>query len=518
MYSPSLLRLTGVLPCALAGLLAAAAQNSTNYWPWQTYKSSAAAPPLLNISKSGPTSPGYLFFDQNGDYAHQYSLFIMTDDNELVWQSPVADYSAFRAQTFEGRPVLTFMNGITLSEPYGFGHGIIQLLDDSYESIYNVSLTAAEEHFVTIPELNATELYSYLDMHEALITPQDTILVTEYNITQTDLSSIGGPVDGWVADSLFYELDIKTNDVLFRWSALDHLSQIPFSDEIEFKPLGDSGKNQSIPYGFFHINSVDKFEDGSYLISSRYYCSIFRVSRDGTIGWTLQGQTGGDFKLGDGASFCYQHDARILHEEGTKLQISLFDNANSNIVSGVDQTRGLYLTLDTATGEATLDQAFFDPHDTVYARSQGNTQTLPDGHVVMGYGSTPKIREYNPAGVPVMTAQFGPGDSKVFSYRAYKLPWVGRPKTAPDVFACIDGARNHTQVYMSWNGATEHAAWEVLTGAAESSLTRSARVRKTGFETMASVPGLAAYVQVEAHGKNGTLMASSSVIVPQGSC
>lgn len=276
--------LTPFLICLRA--LAVSAQNTT--WPWQTYKSSPAEPPSLNITKSGPTSPGYFFFDQNGDYGHNYSLFIMSDDNQLIWQGGKGDFSAFRTQTFEGNQVLTFFNGVSLSEPYGWGHGIIQILDDSYESIYNVSLTAAEEGFVTIPYLNSSELVSYLDIHEARITPQNTILVTTYNVTKYDLSSVGGPEDGWVADSLFYELDIKTNEVLFRWSALDHVDQIPISNVVQFYPIEDFGKNQSLPYGYFHINSVEKFEDGSYLISSRYYCSIFKIALNGTVEWTLQ--------------------------------------------------------------------------------------------------------------------------------------------------------------------------------------------------------------------------------------
>ena len=264
----------------------ASAQNTT--WPWQTYKSNPAEPPSLKITKSGPTSPGYLFFDQNGPHGHNYSLFIMSDDNELIWQGGAGDFSDFRTQTFEGKPVLTFFNGVSLSEPYGWGHGIIQILDDSYESIYNVSLTAEQEGFRTISDIDPSQLVSYLDIHEAHITNQDTILVTEYNVTQHNLSSVGGPVDGWVTDSLFYELDIKTNEVLFRWSVLDHVDQIPIEDVLQFYPLEDYGKNQSLPYGYFHINSVDKFEDGSYLINSRFYCAMFKVARNGTVEWTLQ--------------------------------------------------------------------------------------------------------------------------------------------------------------------------------------------------------------------------------------
>ncbi|KAI1336645.1 ASST-domain-containing protein [Xylariaceae sp. FL0016] len=512
-----MLSLRSLIPSCLLLLeaLPASAQNSS--WPWQTYKSSSAEPPSLNITKKGETSPGYLFFDQNGPDGHQYSLFIMSDDNELVWQSASADYSAYKAQTLDGKPVLTFFNGISMPEPYGWGHGIIQVLDDSYESIYNVSLTAPQEGFVTIPELNATELYSYIDMHEARITPENTMLVTVYNVTQHDLSSVGGPTDGWVADSLFYEVDVKTNEIIFRWSALDHVDQIPIANMLEFYPLEEYGRNQSLPYGYFHINSVEKFDDGSYLISSRYYCSLFKIALDGSVVWTFQGQSGGDFELGPDLSFRYQHDARILEETESTLQISLFDNDNAAVAYGEKQTEGIILTLDTAAMTASLDQSFLDASDPVYSASQGSTQVLDDGHVVMGYGSTSKIREYAVDGTPVMTAQFGHGDGSTYSYRAYRLPWVGRPQTAPDVLACFNTARNTTDVYMSWNGATEHKSWKVFTGATESALTLSAHVARTGFETSARVLGQASYVRVEAQGSNVTA-GVSSVVEAQSGC
>ncbi|OTA96352.1 hypothetical protein M434DRAFT_375167 [Hypoxylon sp. CO27-5] len=505
--------------CPLVGILqslSVSAENTT--WPWQTYKSSSAEPPSLNITKYGPTSPGYLFFDQNGQYAHNYSLFIMSDDNELVWQSSIGDYSAFQTQTFEGNPVLTFFNGISLPEPYGWGHGIIQILDDSYTSIYNVSLTAEEEHFVTISELDPKQLVSYIDMHESKITAQDTILVTAYNVTRYDLSSVGGPQDGWVTDCLFYELDIKTSEILFKWSVLDHVDQIPISNVLQFYPISDFGKNQSVPYGYFHINSVDKFEDGSYLISSRYYCSVFKISRNGTVEWTLQGHTGGDFQLDGRLSFCYQHDARIRHDLGNIVQISIFDNDNSDVESGVNQTKGIFMTLDTETKKATLDQEYIDAQDPVFALSQGNLQLLDNGNVIMGYGSTPKIREYNSDGSVLMTAQFGPGDGLVFSYRAYRKPWIGQPKTPPSVFACIDAANNKTTVYMSWLGSTVHNSWKVYAGSSNSSLILAGEVERTGFETLASIHGQFAVIQVEAQGPGITTNRVSPVVISRDVC
>jgi hypothetical protein len=65
------------------------------------------------------------------------------------------------------------------------------------------------------------------------------------------------------------------------------------------------------------------------------------------------------------------------------------------------------------------------------------------------------------------------------SYRAYKAEWTGRPSSPPAV-AVADGA-----VWVSWNGATEVARWELLLGSDEASLRPlpgSVRAR-TGFET-----------------------------------
>lgn len=118
----------------------------------------------------------------------------------------------------------------------------------------------------------------------------------------------------------------------------------------------------------------------------------------------------------------------------------------------------------------------------------------------MGYGSTPKIKEYDAGGRCVMTARFGDGDGTVFSYRAYKGPWVGRPKAPPAVHACA-GPANETAVYMSWNGATEHEQWNVFAAGPDNrTFTLVGSARRDGFETRTTIPGRPPYVYVEALG------------------
>ncbi|KAL5356150.1 ASST-domain-containing protein [Aspergillus floccosus] len=442
-------------------------------WPHQTFKSSALEPPNLKITKSGPTSPGYLFFDQSWA-AHQYGVFIMSDGNELVWQSPRGDLHDFRRQTLDGEPVLTFWNGLGVPEPFGWGYGLIQILDQNYKSIYNVTVT--DDNYQALGSINSTGFYSWLDMHEGTITPDGTMLATGYNVTRVDLSSI-----------------------LYRWSALDHIDQITLEAVQEFYPIKDWGRNSSAPYGYFHINSVDKFSDGSYLISSRYYSSLFRIATDGSVDWTIQGKDGGDFTLSPDLHFTYQHDARIQHESTNHILISIFDNDNSDVHNGTHHTEGIYLDVNTHTWEVRAVHQLDDPSDKIYSTSQGNLQHLPNSHSIIGYGSNPKIKEYSANGTCVMTAQFGP-DNVVSSYRGYRFPWVGTPNTLPDLFACVDRGLNQTNVYMSWNGATEHRVWKVSGGATRDALRPVTEARKTGFETLAVAKGALMFVQVEAQG------------------
>ncbi|KAJ0304040.1 hypothetical protein Brms1b_011357 [Colletotrichum noveboracense] len=506
---------------ALLGLgRVVAAQNSTA-WPWQTYRSEPSLqPPSLKITQTGEIADGHLFFDQSGNGAHNYSVFIMSNENELIWEGAYGDISAYRAQYLDGEPVLTYMTGITFPEPFGWGYGAIFIFDQTYKNIINVTLPQNRDdlNLQTFGGWDSSGLAngSWIDMHEDLITPEGTMFIPAINVTQTDLTSVGGPVDGWIADSFFFEVDVKTSDILFQWNHLDHLDEIPLADSAEVYPLGDMGFNSSEPWGPFHINSIERFADGGFLISSRHYCSIFKIAKDGSVEWTLNGRTGGSFALKNGLSFCYQHDARIHAEGNGTTLISLFNNDNSAVESGVNETSGILLTVNTATWEATLTQEFIDKDDTIFAVSQGNVQVLNDGsgHVVMGYGSMPKIKEFNAEGECVFTAQFGE-DRLVQSYRNYRFPWVGKPYYAPKAFACSAG--NQTEVYMSWNGATENKKWTVFAGDAEDSLVEKVGVDKTGFETKATFAGSAQFVRVESAGE-GIETGVSEVVAVESQC
>ncbi|KAI1763363.1 ASST-domain-containing protein [Hypoxylon sp. FL1150] len=270
-------------------------------------------------------------------------------------------------------------------------------------------------------DLNSTQLISYVIIHESRITADNTILITIYDVTRYNVSIVRSPEDGSAADCLFYELDTKT-------------SEIPIPDVQHFNPATEFGWDRSIPNGYFHSNSVDK------------------LAYDGS------GQNNRDFQLDNGLSLSSQLDAQAREVEGNIPQIGILDNGNSEIISWVDQIEGICVTINTETMKATLNQEYDNPQNAVY--------------------STPKSREFSPYGSTVMTAQSGPGDDLVFSYRDYRLPWTKHPAEPPII-------------YMSWTRAPEHEAWKVFTGFNTTSLTMATYAERTGLETITSIPGLA---------------------------
>ncbi|KAF9893393.1 hypothetical protein FE257_011825 [Aspergillus nanangensis] len=488
MRRAGLLHTTSLL---LATASTAVAQSeASSPWPMQSYKSTPLQAPYLNVTKNGKTEPGFLFFGprvSDTEYGHPA---IYADDGELAWLGESGAIFATQPQMLDGEPVLAYWNG---TDMLGFGFGAISILNSSYQEIYHITLPSTEEHpFVTIADPQTFP--SYIDLHESQLTDDGTILVTAVNVTQMDLSPLGGPKDGWVQDGLVYEIDLKTNEVLFRWSTVEHLSQMPMSySEL---PLQGKGVNKTAPYEYPHLNSVAKYGN-SYLVSSRYMCTIFLLDKNGDVTWRLHGQKGGDFDLFTESSFCFQHDARfrLLSEDTIILQ--LHNNENADMTTPTTMTTGIVLELDMKTKRVSLLEKMFDAEDPVSAPSQGSYQNLDNGHVLMQHGAIPKLEEYDENGALVMRARFG-FDATTQSYRGYRFPWVGRPRTSPSVLACPE--KGQMAVYVSWNGATDVQAWKILAGPESDKLSAVQTTTRNGFETKIWVKDVSEMVMVEAVG------------------
>lgn len=168
------------------------------------------------------------------------------------------------------------------------------------------------------------------------------------------------------------------------------------------------------------------------------------------------------------------------------------------VTSYTKLTTGLVLELDLRAHTASQIRQVWDAETPVFSWSQGSYQDLSNGHVLLGHGNIPLIVEYDANGACVMTARFG-YDTTTQSYRAYRYPWIGRPKTKPTATACsID---EDTIVFISWNGASDVQAWKIYTGSDAGSLEPMQTVLKNGFETRVLLEGVSNdFIKVQAVG------------------
>jgi hypothetical protein len=480
--------------------------NSTGdpSWPYQAYKTVNYTPPYLAISQPrGNSSAGYLFFAPDGATDFEMAPLIMDASGELIWNGPDQHAFGFRVQMYHGEEVLVAWNGTLYAEPVGRGNGVIHIWNKHYQQIAEVSLRGNFKEQVV-----GAAYPSNIDVHEIFITMNSSMLVTANNVTQTDLTSVGGLKDGWVVEAQFYEIDIETNDVLFSWKSLDHLTEIPLNSS--FYPLGSegsSGTSQATAWGYFHINAVSPY-NGGYVISSRFLCSAVAIDPSGAVAWILQGRTGGDFELGNGTEFCYQHDVRAVPEYPLNgvVTLHMHDNHNSPLDNGSVPSSGKGLSVNLVSKQVSLVTQYLNLSGPIYSTAQGNYQPLSNGNVFVGHGWIPVMEEFGPSGDILSTIQFGdaepregggfnPAAKPTLSYRGFKQPCFGCPKTKPAVAVEVCG-NDTTTVYVSWNGATEVEAWAVYGGASSSDVEYITTVPKSGFETVVRVPGAKSFVQV----------------------
>ena len=266
--------------------------NGSTVWPWLKFVTTDVQPPYLEINSTGePLGPGLIFYTPtagvNNDYISSLGPVISTATGDLVWAGPVdADSSNFHVQQVNGEPVVSYWEGTGAAASgllAGHGYGQVNILNSSYGNVTTIC-----------PQLNLTKPPSQssscdADVHESYITDYGTILVTAYNITTADLTSVGGPKNGYVYDSLLVEIDLRTKDVLFVWSPLAH---VPLN--ASHLPLGASGNSTSNAWDFFHANAIQPFE-GGFVFNSRHTWTTYYIDRSGNIVWQINGQAGGDF-------------------------------------------------------------------------------------------------------------------------------------------------------------------------------------------------------------------------------
>lgn len=435
------------------------------------------SPALAPTGSSGDSPDDVVLLGPKGDTCPTDGPLITDPAGEPVWIGPKGnEVFDVRVQQYQGQPVLTWWSGKLAK---GYGYGEITIMDTSYKKIATVT---------TGGDLNK----GHADIHEASLTPQGTMLLTSYAKVKHDLSKVGGPKDGWILDGVIQEVDVATGDVVFEWHSLDH---VPVTGT-KSKPEGDPDKDddsgtKEVPFDYFHINSISEDTDGSLLVSARNTHSVYNISHDsGDVNWILGGKSS-DFKMGDGTTFAWQHDAE-RQADGT---LTLYDN--SALPAVAKNSRGLRLSIDMATMSATV-VAEYQPPKKRLSGSQGSVEVLQDGNVFVGWGSKGYYSEFTADGTLISDMAIGGCQS----YRAFKQTWIATPTDSPA--AVFDDDK--TTIKVSWNGATEVASWRLVTGPDKASATAQPPVPMEHFETSLPVPDGAAYVAIQALDAQGQVI------------
>ncbi|KAH3662564.1 hypothetical protein OGAPHI_005816 [Ogataea philodendri] len=486
------------------------------YADWQYRSRSDLAPPQLNITifDHDKASTDYLFvapfsgFPDNTLHGpRQAAPYIFSAEGDLVWSgySIFSIWNAnFQAAKFNGQDILFSFEG-DHNPAYGHGHGHHTFLNNRYE---------------LVKELRAGK-HKLSDKHEFHIKDEKTGLLQVYQPVPRDLSEFGASEEQqWIVNAIFQELDLETGEVLFEWASLDHVS--PHESVLPINPgYAGSGYNSSDAWDYFHINSVDKDENGDYLLSARDAASVYKIDgKTGEVIWKLggiPGETSSSFENVGGFRFGFQHHARYLwtSEDGKKQIISFFDNSahgtedkHGHLVKINEVSSGKVVEVNTETWEAKLLKNYQAPYG-LLAKSQGSAQVLESGNVLVNWGSEGAVTEYTADGEIVFHAFLESGElaDKVENYRAFKYDWHGYPTEDVAVLSEItdDG---ETQIYVSWNGDTETKLWKFY-AVKNGSKTYIGEAKRTGFETKYKVAETHEAVYAEALDKSGRILASS---------
>ena len=432
-------------------------------------------PPAVDVTTAKPGhAPGYVFLAPKGGHG-QDGPMIVDAAGHLVWFKPMGrDRIAtdLRAQTWQGKPVLTWWQG-GLIVGDGRGEGVIY--DTSYRRIASV---------------HAGNGYD-MDLHEFTLTPRGTALVIAYSRVKQDLRAVGGRGHGVAVDGIVQEIDIKTGLVLFEWHSI---GSVALDEGNGPAPKGDG------EYDYMHVNSVALDTNGDFIVSARNTWTVYKVDRTrAQVVWRLGGQRP-TFKMGPGTTTAWQHSARP-QPDGT---ITIYDNGASPAVH--KRSRAITVRIDEKAKTASLVSSLSHPRGLLSA-TQGSVERLANGDTFVGAGSQRWFSEYSPSGELMFDGHLARGND---SYRAFLLPWDGRPPTEPKIVASSSHAR--VTARASWNGATRVARWQLLAGPRQDALTVVADAPSDGFETAIGATTAQPLVAMRALDATGRTLGTSAAV------
>ncbi|THZ82942.1 hypothetical protein D6C84_05363 [Aureobasidium pullulans] len=491
----------------LAGSVLAGLDNETS--PTHVFRSRPDLhAPMLEMTLLRPelVAPGYIMLApyRNVDPGP----YIYDNWGQLVWSGAGSSgpKTAHAPHTcdYKGEEHLCYFQG---EQHQGFarGHGVIM-----------------DKHYRIVKTVESSGAGASSDMHEFRLTPYSngtTALMTVYQPRQYDLTTnpkfqIQNGM-GWIVEGVFQEIEIDTGRVVFEWRSTDHLDPSLTYTFPGRTDTSGNGLTEKTPWDYFHINSIDKNQDGDYLISARHMAAIYKLSGvDGSIMWEMGGANPTFHQTN--FNFSSQHHARWVSENETHTILTFYDNASNGFNRTDKFSHGYVVSIDHIANTATMIKEYGAPESSggMLSGSQGNMQILPNGNVHLGWGEHPYFSEHTADGSAVMYAKVAYRASNVMIYRSHKFPWVGQPLTKPALwtYSKTNDEKSGMVFYVSWNGATEIASWNFYASANRSGpFNLVGNTKKTGFETTMRYNNVTTWGFAEALDKDGNALERSVI-------
>ncbi|KAF2206807.1 hypothetical protein CERZMDRAFT_52356, partial [Cercospora zeae-maydis SCOH1-5] len=469
--------------------------------------------PLFNVTQYEPERilPGYWFVapyvslvrdpvDQHYYQPCQIGPLIYDGAGELVWSGAcllenqnAVDFRPFKAH---GRNYLSLILYSQSSKG----------IESSRAVILNDSLQISSTYEPRSDSGMSLNMHEFNIIHNGKTVLHLTKRSIERDITDIKQSSTSSST-GRIVDNGFLEVDLATKNVLFEWWAADHVSLTDSSGVV-------SGLTQKAPQGWnwIHMNSVDKNDEGDFLICARYTDAIYKVSgKDGKILWTLGGRSS-SFKLPPDLDISRQHDARFTSSSGAEEIISFLNNGGDDHGSTSSASSGLLVSLNTATMTARIITRWPRPTGEI-TQQRGNFQLLPNGNVFAGWSDNSHISEHSSQGELLMEARWK--SERFATYRAWKANFTSSPTEHPILKSFVFGTSKDDATlvcYVSWNGATEVDDWRFYAVDENGKETVRGRIERRGFETLFQMKGCSDQVYAEAISRHGKVLGKSAVV------
>ena len=432
--------------------------------------------PVMSVTvQTGTVSEGDLFlsnFTFWPDVSQSKPYLLILDNNG----EPI-----FARKMTEGQIMVDFKkqpeNGLLTY--WDRNDGLYHVLDSSYREV------------TTYQAANGYDI----DFHEFLMLPNGHVLFMIYDNQTVDMSQIveGGQKDANVKGLVLQELDASRNPV-FEWSSWDY---IPITDT--YAPITGT------QIDYMHGNAIEIEPDGNLLISSRHTSEVTKIDRKtGEIIWRLGGKGNMFTFLNEDRPFSYQHDIRRLPNG----DITIFDNGNN---LDPEYSRVVEYKLDETNLTATKVWEYrHQPKDT-FSYAMGDARQLSNGNRLIGWGTgDPDVLEITPDDSQALQMHFLNGD---VSYRVYRDTWHATPYWDPELV--LEDSGSQTNLYFSWNGATDVSGYRVLAGWNEEPRLPITTVKKDGFENSLDVSDLLGRYcsfQVQALDLQGKPVRSSNIV------